>query len=331
MVENEFRAKPIGEEETECVAIGRFLFDWEAVAGTMSLTLSKSILRPFMQVVSELLEEDDEGIPVNISLSLQLYYNNMTLDKNSSTSFQLVQTVNVTNNLEGWMELDITAIISSVWSPLYKQSPIIEVALKTEVDCILHKKIPIEFVNPAEVELGDTILRAQCIDQQPLLLVYFDDPTLKQVLKMQENLLKVQKEIYNHDNNMMNEEMPSLRNKRQYDRCKKINYTVNFYDIYVNSIILPTSINMKKCIGKCDPYHSLVVNITFHSYMLAVAKNLYDFEAFQRPNSAMYSETHSFPCCSALAYRSIYATLRLRSGYKTQIIQNAIVTDCGCR
>ena len=48
-----------------------------------------------------------------------------------------------------------------------------------EVDCVSDMNIPIQFVNPAEVELNNTLLREQCNNLQPLLLVYFDDGDLK--------------------------------------------------------------------------------------------------------------------------------------------------------
>ncbi len=168
---------------------------------------------------------------------------------------------------------------------------------------------------------------------QPLLLVYFEDITLKQVIKLQDNLLQVQKEIDDHDIiMMMSDGLPNQREKRQYNfGCKKIDYTVNFYDMHMEYIVIPPSSNIKKCIGSCNWYHIVVANGTFHSTISALAKTVSDDNAFKRRDSIMYDETHSFPCCSPIGYKSIFSTIRYKNGHMTYLIKDGIVTDCGCR
>ncbi len=328
VVENEFRGKPVGEEETECEAIGRFLFDWEDVADTMSLTLSKSILRLYVQVVSELLEEDGEGIPVNISISLQLYYKNMMLG-NSSTPFQLVKTVNVTSDSEGWIELDITSSVSSLWSPMYKQLPIIEVLLKMEVDCVQHMKVPIKFVNPAEAEVENVVLRAQCVNQQPLFLVFFDDIMLKQVLKDEEKLAEEKKNL---DANPLTQR----RKKRFFrrDNCVLGNFTLHFNELRFEAEFLsPKLVNIRVCLGSCSYFDVFgqYPRPTYHAYMMAAATYHKNSNLYKTPGSVMYRENHKEPCCSPIKYYSTYLITSVNRHIRMLLYPDMIAAECDCR
>ena len=333
VVDNEFRPKQARDEGTECGANGTFIFDWEAVANTTSIALNKSILRPYMQVVSQLFR-DTNVIPVNISISLQLFYKNMTMGSDSAVDalFRLVKTVNVTSESDGWIELDITSSILSMWSPTCKQSPIIQVTWKMEVDCVSHMNIPIQFVNPAEVELNNTLLREQCNDLQPLLLVYFDDGDLKQVIMGREKLIKEEEKIDNRDRNDAESPLSNRRKKRHNNiGCRVVDYMVDFIDIYMPYMVTPARLNIRRCTGSCNEYYIVSARATNHSSILTAAKYYNDHRYFQRSDSIMYNEQHSWPCCAAIGYRSIYVTIRYNGSYKLILYRDGVVTKCGCR
>ncbi len=331
-MDSEFRPKQARDEGTECGVNGTFFFDWEAVANTTSIALNKSILRPYMKVVSQLFKYT-KVIPVNISISLRLFSKNMTLGSDSAVDalFRLVKTVNVTSESDGWIELDITSSILSMWLPTCKQSPIIEVAWKMEVDCVSHMNIPIQFVNPAEVALDNTFLRDQYNDLQPLLLVYFVDEDLKQVIKDREKLIKEEEEIDNRDRSDAENSLPNLRKKRRVTGCRLVNYIVDFLDIYMDYILVPRRLNVRRCSGSCNDYYIANADATNHSFILATSKYFSDHRHFRRSDSIMYREEHSWPCCAAIGYRSFYATMRYNTGHKLTLYRDGVVTKCGCR
>lgn len=341
VVKNQFRDKPVEDEGAECPGgIAKFLFAWEAVgAGTTSgIAFSKSILRLYVQVAEKLLSTEDGGetIPVNISTSLQLYHKNMTMNTNLSTdSFQLVQTVNVTSESEGWMELDMTAFVSSVWSPVVKKAaPIIQVTLRMEVDCVQHTKVPIKFVNPAEVELDDTVFREQCEDQQPLLLVYLDDPSLKQIMKDEEKLAEEKKKFATENGNT---QFGMRRRKKRFSLesdCQLKDFTLRFNEMSIQTrFYMPTMLNIGICMGNCTYVDILPLSRppTFHARMMANAVYHEKHKLYKRPDSPMYLETHKDPCCAPSKYYSRYAITYQSGMFRLTLFKDIVAAECECK
>ncbi len=336
IIDNEYRPKPTGEGG-KCGAIGQFIFDWESVANITSVSLNRSIIRSYVQVINRLID-DNEVIPVNVSISLQLFHKNMTANETEqphpSSKFQHVATINVTSESDGWLELDITSSLLSVWSPSCKQLPIIEVTLRMEVDCLTHKKVPFQFINPAEVELFKTFRRQKYTKLQTLLLVYIEDQDVKQKLKEEEKLKKEEvKDTIDGLDVSKNTQHGENRRKKQASICERQNFVVNFTQLFLNNIAWPSVMNIGQCAGDCTHYgitgHNLATN---HARLISNAKYLDDNDAFFTKNETMFYQHHKNACCTPIRYASVYMILYIEgAGYKSQLFSNMKVTECSCR
>ncbi len=341
VVDGEHRAKPTGEGG-KCGAIGRFLFNWESVANTMSVALNKSIIRPYLEVINRLIE-NEEVVPVNISVSLQLFHKNMTVDNSSNTttntSFQLVQTINITRESNGWLELDLSPSILSIWSPTCKQLPIIEVTLRMEVDCIHHKKVPFQFINPAEVELFKTFRREKHTKLQSLLVVYLEDQVIKQKLQ-EEDILKVEEvkeAIDGADISKTTRPKENRRRRRQTDKptCKPKDFSISFNQLLLDNILWPRVINIRQCVGDCS-HHGIAQHNdgTNHARIISSAKHLNDINGFRPPRNGTFSmedQPHKDPCCTPIRYSSVYIVRVIDKDIMVHLFPNMKVTECSCR
>ncbi len=290
-----------------------------------------------MQVISRLID-DNEIIPVNVSVSLQLLHRNITanysdIPPSTSSKFQLVETVNVTSASDGWIELDITPSMLSVWSPTHKQLPIIEVTLRMEVDCLIHKKVPFQFINPAEVELYKTFRREKYTKQQTLLLVYIEDEVIKQKLKDEEKLKKEEiKDAIDGLDISKTTETGENRRRKQASTCERQNFVVNFTQLFLDNIAWPAVLDIGQCSGDCSNYgisgHNLATN---HARIISTAKYLHDIDGFLSTNSSMLYQRHKNACCTPIRYSSTYLILSYAGSYKSELFPNMKVTECSCR
>ena len=328
----EYRPKPTGEGG-KCGAISRFIFNWELVANITTQTLNKSIVRPYMQMIARLIE-DHETIPVNISVSLRLLHKNMSLDPESSvpTRLHFVQTIEVTSKSEGWIEFDITPAVQSVWTTPKVKLPIIEVTLRMEVDCVNHRKVPLQFVNPAEVELHKTFRREKFTTLQPLLVVYLEDRLVKEKLYTEKMLADEEKEMA-LNGNMIDTNKTATRQKRAASLCGIQSYTVNFTELHLDYIISPLTMEVNRCTGSCsadviDPHPTIATN---HARIKASAKKLYDHRLFKSPNSTMYNYVHENPCCAPVEYESRFITIAFVGSVYQQLFPDVVAKRCGCR
>ena len=331
-MDSKHRPKPTGEGG-RCGAISRFVFNWEAVANITHMALNKSIIRPYVQIIDRLIEAE-QIIPVNISVSLRLFKNGSDDASASSDEFHFIQTVDVESKSDGWLELDITHAILSVWTPYSHQLPIIEITLRMEVDCVRHKKVPFQFANPAEVELSKTFRRGKFTNLQPLLLVFLEDRLVKDKLYTEKKLVEEEKEIARNGNYTIAVNETAARQKRSASTlCRKEYFTVNFTELHLEYIIAPPILNISKCAGSCSDYiiapHPTIA--TNHARIMASAKSLNDNQGFKSPNSTMYGLNHKNPCCVPVEYEARYLTLYYVGSLHHQLFPEIVVKSCGCR
>ena len=146
-----------------------------------------------------------------------------------------------------------------------------------------------------------------------------------------EKLIKEEEKIDNRDRNYAESLLSNRRKKRQYPDigCRVVDCIVDF--IYMHNVIKPSTQNIRRCTGSCNQYYIVTACATNHSYMLAAAKFCNNHTYFQRSDSIMYNEQHSWPCCAAIGYRSIYIVLQYNGGRKLILYRDGVVTKCGCR
>lgn len=289
-----------------------------------------------MQVTDELTSSmAEEAAPVTISVSVRLFYSNMTLGVNAEN----VSRSTVTKVSNRWIELDITALMIPMWSSVSQLPQIVEVKLKTEVDCVSHKKVPFQFVNPAEVDLNNTLLREECMMSQPLLIVSLEDQALKKVLLDEQNLFRDEQALASSSGAVGQGVTHSKRSSRQKrsTRCHRVDFNLNFEEFGSTTVVHPPVLNISTCIGSCEwnniryMYH----RVPLHASLIAEAKFLNDDRKFTSPPgklATMYSLPHKNPCCSPTKYSSAYLILSYGNlGYRNLLFSNIKATECQCR
>ena len=287
--------------------------------------------------------EGGKVIPVMLSVELNIFVGGNTTQAPSRSSSAQLQSVNVSSESNGWLELDVTAALSEVWPPTENQT-LAEVRLVAEVDCETFRKVPLNFVNPAEISLERTTRRERHLALQPLLLVFSDDGHVK------EQIAKGQEEIEMGDETFEvrgaeDFEKRRRRRKRQSpspedDPCRVEDFTVNFADLGLNNIISPLSANIKRCAGNCS--HSALKapsadpNLaTNHAKIMASAQILYILQKFQN-GSSMYAVEPKEPCCVPVEYSPKYLIRQQHTegtdfAIELKLFPNFVVERCGCR
>ena len=285
--------------------------------------------------------EGGKVIPVQLSIELNTFISgNMTAAPSRSSSAQLLS-INVSSESNGWLELDITSALSKIWPPTDNQT-LVEVRLIAEVDCETNRKIPLNFVNPAEIPLERATRREKHLDFQPLLLVFSDDGHIK------EQIAKGQEEIEMGDETFEvrgAEDIDKRRRRKrkqispENDPCRIENFTVNFEDLGLHNIITPQWANIKRCAGNCshpalkeasDP--NLATN---HAKIMASAQILYILQKFQ-DGSSMYAVEPKEPCCVPVEYSPKYLIRQQHTegtdfAIELKLFPNFVVERCGCR
>ena len=337
--DEQFREKPASEGR--CKSVSRYLFSWDSVIKSSippeRIPLKEGRLRPYLQVINRHVE-GGKVVPVQLSIELNTFIGGNTTAAPSRSSYAQLQSINVSSESNGWLELDITTAVSQVWPPTENQT-LVEVRLIAEVDCDTNRKVPLNFVNPAEISLERTTRREKHLDYQPLLLVFSDDGHVK------EQIAKGQEEIEMGDETfeVQGAEDIDKRRRRQVspenDPCRVENFTVNFEDLGLHNIIVPQWANIKRCAGNCshpalkaasDP--NLATN---HAKIMASAQILYILQRFQ-DGSSMYTVEPKEPCCVPGEYSPKYLIRQQHTegtdfAIELKLFPNFVVERCGCR
>lgn len=340
--EEMFREKPASEGR--CKSVSRYLFNWDSVTKSgvppERIPLKEGRLRPYLQVINRHVE-GGRIVPVQLSVELNTFVGGNTTAAPSRSSSAQLQSINVSSVSNGWLELNITSAVSQIWPPTENQT-LVEVRLIAEVDCETNRKIPMNFVNPAEISLERATRREKHLDFQPLLLVFSDDSYVK------EQIAKGQEEIEMGDETFEvrgAEDIEKRRRRRRQvsspesDPCRIENFTVNFEDLGLHNIITPLSANIKRCAGNCshpalkdasDP--NLATN---HAKIMASAQILYILQKFQ-DGSPMYAIEPKEPCCSPVEYSPKYLLRQQHTegsdfAIELKLFPNFVVERCGCR
>ena len=255
-----------------------------------------------------------------------------------SSSAQL-QSINVSSESNGWLELDITSAISGVWPPTENKT-VAEVQLIAEVDCETFRKVPLNFINPAEIPLERASRRERHLNLQPLLLVFSDDSHIKeQIAKGEEEIDMGDETLEVNGAEDFDTRKRRKRQSNEYDNCRVENFTVNFAELGVVNIISPERANIKRCLGSCS--HSVLKKssdqglATNHAKIMASAQLLHTLQKFQN-TSSMYAVEPKVPCCVPVEYKSMYVirqqhTTETDFAIELKLFPNFVVEKCGCR
>ena len=335
--EERFREKPA--DERRCQSVSRYLFNLDSVTNSLPperIPLKEGRLRPYLQVINR---HVDGGIvvPVQLNVEVNLFVGRNTSEAAKHSSAQL-QSINISSESNGWLELDITPALADVWPPT-ENLTVMEVRLLAEVDCETFRKVPLNFINPAEIPLERATRRERHLNLQPLLLVFSDDSHVKDQIAKGEEELDMGDETFEVNGADDLDEKRRKRQSEELDNCRVENFTVHFADLGVNNIITPEWVNIKRCAGSCS--HSVLKKssdqgqATNHAKIMASAHLLHTLQKFHN-SSSMYAVEPKVPCCVPVEYKSMYVlrqqhTTETDFAIELKLFPNFVVQKCGCR
>ena len=338
--EERFRAKP-ANEGLKCKTITRYLFSWDSVTNAVPperIPLKEGHLRPYLQVINRHVQ-GGKVVPVQLSVELNVFVGNNRSETPTRSSFVQLQSINVSSRSSGWLELDITSALAPVWPPT-ENLTVAEVLLTAEVDCGAFKKVPLNFINPAEIPLERATRRERHLNLQPLLLVFSDDSHIKNQIAKGEEEIDMSDETFEINGEEDFEKRKRRRRQgTENDDCRVENFTVNFSDLGVDDIISPELVNIRRCMGNCS--HSVLRKssdqglATNHAKIMASAQLLYTLQRSHNITT-VYAEEPKVPCCVPVEYSPMYVlreqhTTEADFAIELKVYPNFVVERCGCR
>ena len=315
--EGRYREKPHGLGK--CTTLSRYVFNWETLVEANNakyLPVQKGVLRAYIQAISRHFAEG-ESILVNVTATVNFYNGNSTEDAILAGQHQL----NVTMDSNDFVELEITEGLQDLWSLSYLGTDKfeIEVNLLLSVDCEHQKKVPITFINPAEIPLNQETRRARHSNLQPLLVVYLSDEEAKQKLKDEQRVPEEGDDVSS---------IIGRRRRTPSDSCHLQNFSLSFVDIQLYNILSPPTVNIRQCVGFCS--HTDIKRNTNlannHAKVMASAQVSWQLT----PENWM--DEPGEPCCVPTVYSSLYIiVLHRNQAIELSLYPEFVADECGCR
>ena len=329
------RVKPTNEGK--CSSISRFVFDWDidSLSHTQGFFLTSALFRPYMQVIARRFQVEGP-VKVDFSVTLRQFENN-SLNSTLQSTQRHLKSLNVTTESDGWLELDITDALREIWPP--REDIPLEITLKLQVNCQVQKKVPVTFINPAEIPLAQTMRRERHLELQPLFVVSVNDHQIKAKIESEKRKLAAQLNgstiELTEDTSKRKRSAKSTTVAAAYPyTCKLENFTVNFADLRLNHIISPTQINIQRCSGGCA-HSNIKFNKTIasnHAKLMASARERYQQPNNNLPpNATLYMSEPGVPSCVPTSYESVYLMLQHPNRLQLSVFSHFVVTGCGCR
>lgn len=316
ILQGTYREKP--ESTERCMNVNRFVFSWHLEdRSTTFMQVKKAILRAYLQVIPRLVPSG-ETIPMDISIIADLHTHN-----SNESILAGEQQVDVTQDSNGWIELNVTEALQALWPPRTNESELV-FTITLQVNCDSRRKVPALLVDPAEIPLQKAKRRARYLNLQPMLLVYLDDEVVKQVVSTEDlQLAEEEADIAEQecDSNGMA--------KRSTDgSCDIEDFEVNFHNVRLYHILFPYSYNAKKCSGSCS--HTFLkrnrnlgnnhANILASAYLIS-----------QVDSKTVFTHQPKEPCCVPTRYSALSLLVPTENGIDYVLYPAMKVEQCGCR
>ena len=243
----------------------------------------------------------------------------------SNSIFAGQQVISVSHSSDGWAELNVTEGVIEIWR-LRKNYTEVQVIITAEVDCINQRKVPFNFVNPAEISFDKPLRRERHLPIQPFLVVNADNEITQTVLQQQQDGDVTGQGDYGSD--YINEELysdTSTHSKRQATAsCSRSNYIVNLVELGLPHIVFPQELNISKCSGTCNNRATISALGTNHAKIMA---HIYNLEQSSPPVTA------TLPCCVPTKYEVVHMIMAASDSTATgiQSFNELKATECGCR
>lgn len=319
---------------TKCETYTQYVFHWASVNEEMDSTLlevDNGKLRAYIQTINRHITE---GSSVDVTITAYMFpRNNASTNvtfNNTDFSEAVVageDTVSVTRDSDDWIELNVTEGFLDIWSSMPNNTEI-QVILKAEVNCVEQKKVPINFVNPAEIPLEQENRRARHMDLQPLLVVFANNYESKKVLN-REDEEEVMGEADNSTRSVIDIDNLNVRAKRSSNsECSLENYVVNLHNLGLANVVAPAELNISRCAGNCN--NRLIINRlgTNHAKIMMAMYNAQISAGISADQA-----TATAPCCVPTKYLVGYLLMNTHDNTVTMMrsYNKLIARECGCR
>ena len=285
--------------------------------------VSRGILRAYIQVIPRHVRAEGS---VDVTLTIKMNTKNASGTWNKSQEvFVGQEIITITRDSDQWLELNVTNGITAVW-PRVMTSSDVQVTIQAQVNCVGQKKVPFNFINPAEISLDQNKRRERLLEFQPFLVVFADHQFTKTQLMKNDF---VHGEVAESTGGDIFAETYDERQKRsaQSSHCSLTNYSVNLHALGLTRILAPVRINIYKCSGSCS--HSVLRR---HSRLgTNHAKIMASLHLAQSQNQNV--TTADAPCCVPTDYDIVYLFLTSDDGSSSEIrpYNNFVAKKCGCR
>ncbi len=290
-----------------------------------SIPVQRGIIRTYMQAIARHLEAE-ENIVVNITAFVDYYSSNHSANSSELGVFAGHLQVNVSQVTTEWIEVNITEGLQSMWPPRV-DNPDISVILKLSVNCDgKRRKVPVMLENPAEIPLEQKARRERNMNVQPLLVVFFSDEVVKEVVKEER---KAEVSAEDDSGIMMSEEGNSRRKRTIQLECKLHNFTIEFRQIGLYNILTPRSVNIRKCTGSCTLTVIKRNNVEANNHAKLMSSAVV---AAAQDSSSWEGNEPVEPSCVPTRFSSVYLMIQHRQGtLELSLYTEFIAEQCGCR
>ena len=332
IVEGVYRGKVRPSEK--CSVMNRFIFNWKSLAESEQnkvLPVEKAILRAYLKVIPRHLRGNTSKVTVQVSSYMNL------LERNTSIIEAGEHNLSVTTNSSGWIELNVTKGVRSLWPPVTEESEI-EITVVLRTDCAVTRKVPACFEDPTSIEPSKKKRRRRKLALQPLLLVYLSDETIKEIVRNESKNVsddgETIKEIVRNEKNVSDDGETIIttgsdrRKRSDTSMCQVEDFHVSFSDLHLYHIIVPSGYNAKQCKGSCS-YAAITTNdflANNHAKIMASAELLSNI----RPSVTFINQPKG-PCCVPVKYSSMTLILPKGDSFEYVIYPHMIVDACRCR
>ncbi len=318
--------------EQRCVAYSSYVFNWKALiddseVGKRGIPVQRGLVRVYLQAISRHLEEG-ESVMVNITSFVDYSTANRSLNTSEPGFYAGHEEVLVNEETNEWLEVNVTQGLQSMWPPRTEDSDI-SVILKLTVDCSgRRRKVPAMFANPAEIPLDQEARRKRNMNVQPLLVVFFSDKVVKEKVK-EEQMAAMVTSTGDSDLGMF-EGAGEARRRRAgiLSPCRLHNFTIDFRLIELHDILLPRTVNIRKCVGSCTHTYIKRGDVLSNNYARIMASAT--VAAAQTPEN-WRGNIPVPPSCTPTRYRSLFLMMQRRNqALELKLFSNFIVEECGC-
>lgn len=273
--------------------MNRFVFTWKSLSESQQdkiLPVEKAILRAYLEVIPRHLNSNHNPMPVNANIYMKLQASNENLGVHAGELLLLV-----TPQSAGWVELNITKGVRTLWPPKTNDSPV-EITVVFRTNCQVSRKVPVVLKDPTSISLKKMKRRQRLQALQPLFLIYLQDEILREKINNETILSDEESDDPNRDVATMENETATAegRRKRQASSaCHLEDFEIVFHDLNLNYVLVPARYNARQCSGSCS-HHTFSSNrylANNHGKIMASAKLLSQLKP------SMFGDAPKGPCC----------------------------------